>query len=91
MTIVNRSSTITAPSPLQSPGQLSATAESCIAQSSLPCGAYEVFQGKTVSEGDVKVFRVRGHPQAQFAYAWTREDADGTKHHVAVLDVPPIG
>ena len=51
---------------------------------------HEVFQGKTVWEGDVKVFRVSGHPQAQFAYAWTREDDDGTKHHVAVLGVPPV-
>ena len=51
---------------------------------------HETFQGKTVWEGDVKVFRVRGHPQAHYAYAWTREDADGTKHHVAVLGVPPI-
>ena len=51
---------------------------------------HEVFEGKTVWEGDVKVFRVRGDPKAQFAYAWTREDDDGTKHHVAVLGVPPI-
>jgi hypothetical protein len=36
------------------------------------------------------VFCVRGHPQAQFAYAWTREDNDGTRHHIAVLGVPPI-
>jgi len=43
-----------------------------------------------VWEGDVKVFRVRGHPQATHAYAWTREDDDGTLHHVAVLGVPPI-
>ena len=51
---------------------------------------HETFQGKMVWEGNVKVFRVRGHPQAQFAYAWTREDHDGTKHQVAVLGVPPI-
>jgi hypothetical protein len=51
---------------------------------------HEIFQGKTVWEGDVEVFRVRGHPQAQLAYAWTYQDDDGTLHHVAVLGVPPI-
>jgi hypothetical protein len=51
---------------------------------------HEIFQGKTVWEGDVEVFRVRGHPQAQQAYAWTYEDDDGTLHHVAVLGVPPV-
>lgn len=51
---------------------------------------HEVFQGKTVWEGDVEVFRVRGHPQAQLAYAWTYTDDDGTLQHVAVLGVPPI-
>jgi hypothetical protein len=50
----------------------------------------EIFQGKTVWQGTVDVFRVRGHPQAQLAYAWTYEDDDGTLHHVAVLGVPPV-
>ena len=50
----------------------------------------ETFQGKTVWEGDVEVFRVRGHPQATHAYAWTYEDDDGKLHHLAVLGVPPI-
>jgi hypothetical protein len=50
----------------------------------------EIFRGKTVWQGDVDVFRVRGHPQAQLAYAWTYQDDDGTLHHVAVLGVPPI-
>ena len=50
----------------------------------------EVFQGKTVWEGDVEVFRIRGHPQATRAYAWTYADDDGILQHVAVLGVPPI-
>lgn len=51
---------------------------------------HEAFDGKTVWQGDVEVFRVRGHPQAQHAYAWTYKDDDGTLQHVAVLGVPPI-
>ncbi len=41
-------------------------------------------------EGDVEVFRARGHPQAAHAYAWTYDGDDGKPHHVAVLGVPPI-
>jgi len=50
----------------------------------------ETFAGKTVWEGDGEVFRVRGHPQAKDAYAWTYTDDDGKLHHVALLGVPPI-
>lgn len=50
----------------------------------------ETFEGKTVWEGEVEVFRVRGHPQATRAYAWTYTDDDGKLHHVAVLGVPPV-
>ena len=48
----------------------------------------ETFQGKTVWQGTVDVFRVRGHPRAQYAYAWSYET--GELRHVAVLGVPPI-
>lgn len=34
--------------------------------------------------------RLRGHPDASTAYAWTYEDDDGKLHHLAVLGVPPI-
>jgi hypothetical protein len=30
----------------------------------------EVFEGKTVWEGDVEVFALSGHPRAQRCYAW---------------------
>jgi hypothetical protein len=55
-----------------------------------PVPVQEIFQDKTVWQGTVDVFRVRGHPQAQLAYAWSYQDDDGTLHHVAVLGVPPI-
>lgn len=50
----------------------------------------ETFQGKTVWQGTVDVFRVRGHPRAHFAYAWSYEAENGELRHVAVLGVPPI-
>ena len=50
----------------------------------------EVFQGKTVWEGDVRIFRVRGHPQAQRAYAWSYIGEAGETRYLAVLGVPPI-
>jgi hypothetical protein len=50
----------------------------------------ETFQGKTVWQGIVDVFRVRGHPQATHAYAWSYKTENGTIKHVAVLGVPPI-
>lgn len=51
---------------------------------------HEIFQGKTVWEGTVEVFRVRGHPKATSAYAWSYEGDDGKIHHVAVLGLAPV-
>ena len=48
------------------------------------------FQGKTVWQGTVDVFRVRGDPQAQYAYAWSYATEAGEVRHVAALGVPPI-
>lgn len=50
----------------------------------------ETFQGKTVWQGTVDVFRVRGHPQATHAYAWSYKAENGELRHVAVIGVPPI-
>ena len=50
----------------------------------------ETFQGKTVWEGIVEVFELRGHPRATHAYAWTHETDDTAKRHVAVLKIPPV-
>jgi len=51
---------------------------------------HETFQGKTVWQGTVDVFRVREHSQAARAYAWSYKADDGEIRHVAVLGVPPI-
>ena len=44
----------------------------------------ETFQGATVWDGDVEVFKAN-HPEAQTAYAWS--DSDG--NFTAVLGIPP--
>lgn len=51
----------------------------------------EVFNGRTVWEGVVEVFRLHGHPQANTAYAWSHETDDpaNPKRHVTVLHIPP--
>jgi hypothetical protein len=49
----------------------------------------EVFQGKTVWQGEVEVFNIRGHPKAKRAYAWSHETDKG-KRYVAVLELPPV-
>jgi hypothetical protein len=50
----------------------------------------ETFAGKTVWEGVVEVFSVRGHPTAGIAYAWSHETDEGGRRYVAVLGVPPV-
>jgi hypothetical protein len=53
---------------------------------------HEIFQGKTVWQGEVEVFDIRGHPNATRAYAWSHATGknDQDKRFVAVLDLPPV-
>jgi len=54
----------------------------------------ELFQGKTVWQGDVEVFELVGHPKTTKAYGWIyREplkELGEVERFVAVLDTPPI-
>jgi hypothetical protein len=50
----------------------------------------ETFAGKTVWEGVVEVFSVRGHPRAGLVYAWSHDTDEGARRYVAVLGVPPV-
>lgn len=52
----------------------------------------EVFQGKTIWQGDVEVFDLYGHPKAKRAYAWSHLDGakDERTRFVAVLEIPPV-
>lgn len=51
----------------------------------------EVFQGQTVWDGVVEVFRLKGHPQTDRVYAWTHatDDPAHPRRHVTVLHIPP--
>lgn len=49
----------------------------------------EAFEGMTMWEGDVSVFKVTGHPHTDTAYAW-RDFQDTKKRVVAVLKLPPV-
>lgn len=53
---------------------------------------HETFQGKTVWQGEVEVFEIRGHPVAKRAYAWSHATGtnDEDKRYVAVLELPPV-
>ena len=53
---------------------------------------HEVFQGKTVWEGEVEVFDLHGHPKAKRAYAWSHREGpnDEGERFVAVLEIPPV-
>jgi hypothetical protein len=51
----------------------------------------ETFQEKTVWEGTVEVFDLRGHPKAPKAYAWAYETDNPKKpRHVIVLHLDPV-
>lgn len=50
----------------------------------------ETFQGKTVWDGIVEVFELRGHPKATHAYAWISRTEKDLKRHIAVLKIPPV-
>jgi hypothetical protein len=52
----------------------------------------ETFQGKTVWEGIVEVFDLKGHPTAHRVYAWAHDtdDPDKPRRHVTILHSHPI-
>ena len=50
----------------------------------------EVHAGAVAWEGEVEVFALEGHPQAERCYAWIATLDDGTERTYAVLHVPPV-
>jgi hypothetical protein len=52
----------------------------------------ETCRDKTVWQGDVEVFHIRGHPKAKRCYAWAHASGkdDQGKRYVAVLELPPV-
>jgi hypothetical protein len=51
----------------------------------------EVFQGKTVWDGIVEVFHLKGHPETDRAYAWLHDsgDPDQPARPITVLHIHP--
>ena len=49
----------------------------------------ETFNGKTVWDGMVEVYRVSSQPIST-AYGWAVDDGNGQAHFVTVLGKPPI-
>lgn len=52
----------------------------------------EIFNGKTIWQGNVEVFDLAGHPKAKRAYGWSHPEGDDNKgeRFVAVLEIPPV-
>jgi hypothetical protein len=52
----------------------------------------EVFQGKTIWNGEVEVFDLTGHSKAKRAFGWSHPDGDDnkTERFIAVLEIPPV-
>ena len=52
----------------------------------------ETFEGKTVWDGVVEVFDLKGHKDASRAYAWAHDTDDplNPRRHVMVLHLHPI-
>jgi hypothetical protein len=54
-------------------------------------GISQSFDGKSVWEGVVHTFELRGHPTASHAYAWSSPIEGSTERRFhAVLNIPPI-
>jgi hypothetical protein len=51
----------------------------------------EVFGGKTIWDGIVEVFDLKGHPKTNTVYAWSHDTDDpaNPKRHVTVLHIDP--
>jgi len=50
----------------------------------------ETFQGQTVWEGTVELFKLVAHPKALRCYAWNHTKDEGGEKFYAVLELPPV-
>jgi hypothetical protein len=48
------------------------------------------FHKKRLWQGEVAIFEIYGHTQAQRAYAWSNTVGDNDTRYVVVLETPPI-
>lgn len=52
--------------------------------------AVQSFRHDTNWQGDVAVFEICGHSQAQRAYAWSCAPVNKQMRYVVVLEIPPV-
>jgi hypothetical protein len=50
----------------------------------------EEHDGKILWEGDVEIFQIEGHADANVAYGWGWEDGDKEIQYIGILRVLPI-
>ena len=50
----------------------------------------ERHDGETVWKGQVEIFQLEGHPDANVAYGWGWTDDKDEIQYIGVLNVPPI-
>jgi hypothetical protein len=50
----------------------------------------ETFPGKTIGDGEVELFHLRGHPKAIACYAWSYVDDAKVEQFTAVLKLHPV-
>jgi hypothetical protein len=48
---------------------------------------HEVFDGKTVWDGDVEVFDLTGHPKAKRCYGWSYGEPE---EFITILELAPV-
>ncbi len=46
---------------------------------------HEILKGETVWRGEVQVFHLVGHPEAETCYAWSYQTEKGKQRFVAIL------
>ena len=47
----------------------------------------EDFHGKTIWQGDVEVFDLKGHPKAKRCYGWSYSEPE---EFITILELPPV-
>jgi len=64
----------------------------CSAEHAFTVLVKENSHGKAIWTGEVEVFKLSGHPEAQRAYVWSEFSGkgDSTAKIVAVLQIPPV-
>ena len=50
----------------------------------------EMFPGKTIGDGEVELFHLRGHARAIACYAWSYLDDAGVERFTVVLKLHPV-